>query len=64
MLPLGSIVTTPRHQLDVVISEFGIAELRGRSVDERADALIEIAHPDFRDALRRIHASPPWSARE
>lgn len=59
MLPLGSIVTTPRHQLDIVISEFGIAELRGRSVDERADALIEIAHPDFRDALRRERASRP-----
>jgi acyl-CoA hydrolase len=64
MLPLGSIVTTPRHQLDVVISEYGVAELRGRSVGERADALIEIAHPDFRDALRRIHATPPWSASE
>ncbi len=64
MLPLGSIVTTPRHQLDVVISEFGVAELRGRSVDERAEALIEIAHPDFREELRRIRSAQPRSARE
>jgi len=64
MLPLGSIVTTPRHQLDIVISEFGVAKLRGRSVEERAEALIAIAHPDFRDNLKRIHAAPPWSAGE
>jgi acyl-CoA hydrolase len=51
-LPVGSIVTTPRHQLDIVITEFGAAELRGRTVEERAVALAEIAHPDFRDELR------------
>ena len=51
-LPPGATVTTPRHQVDVVITEFGIAELRGRTVRERARALAEIAHPDFRDGLR------------
>ncbi len=51
-LPTGAIVTTPRHQLDVVITEFGVAELRGRTVRDRAAALAEIAHPDFRDELR------------
>jgi len=50
--PAGAIVTTPRHQVDVVITEFGAAELSGRSMDERAEALAAIAHPDFRDALR------------
>jgi len=50
-LPAGSIVTTPRHQVDVVITEFGAAELRGRTVRERAEALRAIAHPDFRDEL-------------
>lgn len=49
--PAGTIVTTPRHQLDVVITEFGVAELRGRTVRERARALAAIAHPDFRDQL-------------
>lgn len=51
-LATGSIVTTPRHQVDVVITEFGIAELHGRTVRERALALAEISHPDFRDGLR------------
>ena len=47
----GSLVTSPRHQVDVVVSEFGAAELAGRTVGERAHALAEIAHPDVRDAL-------------
>jgi acyl-CoA hydrolase len=45
------LVTTPRHQVDVVITEFGAAELFGRTVDERAEALAAVAHPDFRDEL-------------
>jgi acyl-CoA hydrolase len=48
----GSLVTSPRHQVDVVISEFGAAELAGRTVGERARALAEIAHPDVREGLR------------
>lgn len=48
----GAVVTTPRHQLDIVITEFGVARLRGRTVRERAVALTEIAHPQFRDELR------------
>ena len=47
----GTLVTTPRHQVDVVISEYGAAELFGRSVAERRTALAAIAHPDFRDEL-------------
>lgn len=50
--PPGTAVTTPRHQVDVVVTEFGAAELAGRTVEERAAALAEVAHPDFRDALR------------
>ena len=50
-LPAGSIVTTPRHQLDLVVTEHGVAHLRGRSVRERAIALAEIADPRFRDEL-------------
>lgn len=56
-LPPGSVVTTPRHQLDVVITEYGIAELRGRTVRERALALADIAHPAVRDALRERAAT-------
>ncbi len=57
MLPAGSVVTTPRHAADVIISEFGAAELAGKTVVERAEALVEIAHPDYRDELRRDWAT-------
>jgi acyl-CoA hydrolase len=53
-LPPGCTVTTPRHQLDVVVTEHGAAELRGRTVRERALALAAIAHPDFRPELRAV----------
>ena len=49
----GSLVTTPRHQVDVIVTEFGAAELAGRSVEERAARLVAIAHPDFRKELSR-----------
>jgi len=38
--------------VDVVITEYGAAELSGRTVRERAQALVQIAHPDFRDELQ------------
>ena len=50
-LPAGAVVTTPRHQLDLVVTEYGVASLRGRTVRQRAAALAAIAHPDFRDEL-------------
>jgi acyl-CoA hydrolase len=49
--PIGSVVTTPRHQIDTVITEHGAARLSGLSVRERGKALAEISHPDFRDAM-------------
>jgi acyl-CoA hydrolase len=52
VLPAGACVTTPRHQVDVVVTEWGAAELAGRTAQERADALIAVAHPDFREELR------------
>jgi acyl-CoA hydrolase len=51
-LPPGSLVTTPRQHTDIVVTEHGAVELLGLTVDERAQALIEIAHPDFRATLR------------
>ena len=51
-LPAGSVVSTPRHQVDVVITEYGVAELQGRTIRERANALAQIAHPQFRDELK------------
>ena len=49
----GEVITTPRHQVDVVVTEHGSAELQGKTVHERGDALAAIAHPDFRDELLR-----------
>jgi 4-hydroxybutyrate CoA-transferase len=48
----GQIVSVPRELADTVVTEYGIARLLGKSVRERAAALIEVAHPDFRPELR------------
>ena len=50
--PAGTVITVPRTVADVVVTEFGIARLRGAGVRQRAEQLIAIAHPDFRDRLR------------
>ena len=56
-LGAGAIVTTPRHHVDVIVTEYGVAELEGRTVRERGEALAAIAHPQFRDQLLRfVHA--------
>jgi len=47
----GAVITTPRHHVDVIITEYGAAELEGLTVRERAEALAAIAHPDFREGL-------------
>ena len=51
-LSCGTCVTTTRNDVHYVVTEYGIADLRGKTVRQRAEALIGIAHPDFRDALR------------
>jgi acyl-CoA hydrolase len=50
-LPAGSVVTTPRHQVDTVVTEYGAAELEGLTVHQRGQALAAIAHPDYREGL-------------
>ncbi|HEX6312724.1 MAG TPA: acetyl-CoA hydrolase/transferase C-terminal domain-containing protein [Acidimicrobiia bacterium] len=55
-LPPGTAVTTPRHVVDVVVTEHGAAELAGRTVAERAEALVEVAAPFARDELRAAAA--------
>ncbi len=52
-MPAGTQIAVIRQLADVVITEFGIADLRHKFLRERADALIEIAHPDFRGELRK-----------
>ncbi|WP_240688927.1 acetyl-CoA hydrolase/transferase family protein [Ammoniphilus sp. YIM 78166] len=50
-LSLGSAVTTSKNDVDRVVTEYGVAELRGRSIADRTRALISVAHPKFRDEL-------------
>ncbi|WP_411683217.1 acetyl-CoA hydrolase/transferase family protein [Clostridium thailandense] len=51
LLDEGSAVTTSRNDVDYVVTEYGIASLKGKTLKERAKALINIAHPDFRESL-------------
>lgn len=53
MLPHGSPVTVPRHDIDYIVTEYGTAHLRGMNIFQRVEALINIAHPDFRSDLRK-----------
>lgn len=50
-LPEGSVVTIQRNCVDYVVTEYGVAQLKGKTRRERAEALIEIAHPEFRKQL-------------
>jgi acyl-CoA hydrolase len=49
----GSPVTVPRHDLDWVVTEYGAVRLRGKPVNQRAELLIGIAHPDHKERLRK-----------
>lgn len=52
-LPLGSVVTLSRNDLDCVVTEYGVAYMRGRTVRQRVENLIAVAHPDYRQQLRQ-----------
>lgn len=49
----GAAVTTSRNDVHYVVTEYGIADLRGKTLRQRAKSLINIAHPDFREALEK-----------
>ena len=48
----GTIVTLSRNSIDYIVTEYGVAQMRGRTVRQRAENLIAVAHPDFRQSLR------------
>ena len=48
----GTHVTTSKNDINYVVTEYGVAQLRGKTAKQRAEALIAIAHPDFRTELR------------
>ncbi len=63
----GAVITTPRHQVDVIVTEYGAAELQGKTVHQRGQALADIAHPTFREGLREAaerasHGRSPFPA--
>ncbi|MBI3785317.1 MAG: 4-hydroxybutyrate--acetyl-CoA CoA transferase, partial [Deltaproteobacteria bacterium] len=49
----GTMITTPRNDTHYLVTEFGAANLKGKSTRDRALAIINLAHPDFRDDLLR-----------
>jgi acyl-CoA hydrolase len=48
----GTHVSTSKNDINYVVTEYGVAQLRGKSAKQRAEALIGISHPDFRSELR------------
>jgi acyl-CoA hydrolase len=48
----GAHVSTSKNDINYVVTEFGVAQLRGKTARQRAEALIGIAHPDFHGELR------------
>jgi acyl-CoA hydrolase len=48
----GTHVSTSKNDINYVVTEYGVAQLRGKTAKQRAEALIGIAHPDFRSELR------------
>jgi 4-hydroxybutyrate CoA-transferase len=59
-LEKGTVITVPRILADCVVTEFGIAGLKGKSQRQRAMALIDIAHPDFRQSLEKEARRMYW----
>lgn len=52
--PEGTIVTTPRADVQYVVTEYGVADLYNKTIAQRVNSLINIAHPDFREELRDV----------
>jgi len=52
VLPEGAEITVPSQDVDTIVTEYGVAELRGKTVHDRMEALLKIAHPSFREWLR------------
>jgi 4-hydroxybutyrate CoA-transferase len=53
MLKPGAGVVTSRNHVRFIVTEYGVAELYGKTIRQRAQALINIAHPEFREELTR-----------
>jgi len=58
----GTIVSVPRSLTDYIVTEYGIASLRGKTQRQKAEELIAVAHPDFKDELRKEVRKLFWPA--
>ncbi|MGI9410698.1 MAG: acetyl-CoA hydrolase/transferase family protein [Hyphomicrobiaceae bacterium] len=58
-LPEGSVITGTRADTDYIVTDYGVADLRHKDIDEKAKAIVGVAHPSFRDELER-----DWHARK
>jgi acyl-CoA hydrolase len=61
-MPEGTFVTVPREFSDYVVTEYGVAKLRGKTLRQRAAELIAIAHPDHRSELKEEARRLYWNA--
>jgi 4-hydroxybutyrate CoA-transferase len=62
VMPEGTFVTVPREFADYVVTEYGVAKLRGKTLRQRAAELIAIAHPDHRSELKKEARRLYWNA--
>jgi 4-hydroxybutyrate CoA-transferase len=60
VFPEGTVVTTSRNDVEYVVTEYGVANLKFKNITDRAKALIAIAHPDFRDELAEGAKKHGW----
>lgn len=60
VLSAGSSITIPRNYADYIVTEYGSVQLRGKNLKERAQGLISIAHPDFREELEKEAKKLMW----
>jgi 4-hydroxybutyrate CoA-transferase len=63
-LSRGAGVVTTRSQVHYIVTEYGVAYLKGKTIRQRAQALIDIAHPDFREELSRFAREQHYLADE
>ena len=56
----GTVVSTPRTLADTIVTEYGVAKLRGKTQRERAMELIGVAHPDYRSELEKEAKKLYW----
>lgn len=59
-LPLGTVVTLSRNNIDYIVTEYGVADMKSQSTAVRAENLIKIAHPKFREQLRHEAVKAGW----